>query len=172
VTPRQPGAFTWLNARTLQFRPAEAWPALGAFTWRVGDRQVRLITLLPAPLKTIPAEAASELPPVDSLTLVMPQPVDPAVLAEMVTIDLQPLPGLAAGPGRSLGSSDFEVKTMERAKRGDAVTYVLRLKEPIPEGTSAVVHLRLSPAALLDGVTQDFRFATATPFHIDTFGCP
>src|ERR1041385_5439774 len=46
LTPPQPGAYTWIDARTLQFRPAEPWPALTAFEIRAGDRSARLVTLL------------------------------------------------------------------------------------------------------------------------------
>src|SRR6185369_14311557 len=31
--PSHPGAFTWLDARTLQFKPAEAWPPLARYVW-------------------------------------------------------------------------------------------------------------------------------------------
>ena len=48
VTPTHPGAFTWLNARTLQFRPAEAWPALGRYEWKVGDKGTVLASLMDA----------------------------------------------------------------------------------------------------------------------------
>ena len=172
MTPAHPGAFTWLNARTLQFRPAEPWPALANVQWKIGNRQIRLITLLPPPTRSLPADGATSLPDVDAVTLTMPEPVDPAVLAEMVTIDLQPLPGLSGTPARSLQAGDFEVKVMERAGRADPVTYVVRLKEPIAGGTRAVVHLRLSPESTFDGISQDIVFATAEPFQVRSFGCP
>src|SRR5262245_38779652 len=37
VAPEHPGAFQWIDARTLQFRPAEPWPPLARFTWTAGD---------------------------------------------------------------------------------------------------------------------------------------
>jgi uncharacterized protein YfaS (alpha-2-macroglobulin family) len=172
MSPAHPGAFTWLGARTLQFRPAEPWPALGQFQWKVGTRQLALITLLPPPTSSLPADGASDLAGVDSLTLTMPEPVDPAVLARMVTVDLHPLPGIGMAPARTLEAADFEVKSMERQSRGDPATYVLRFKEPIPGATRAVAHLRLSPDQALDGITQDIAFTTAEPFRIASFGCP
>ncbi|HUH83076.1 MAG TPA: alpha-2-macroglobulin family protein [Stellaceae bacterium] len=172
MSPAHPGAFTWLNARTLQFRPAEPWPALAEFRWKLAAKEIRLITLLPPPSSSIPADGATGLGDVESLTLTMPEPVDPAVLAGMVTVDLQKLPGLAATPARTLGAGDFDVKAVERASRSDPATYVLRFKEPIGGGTRAVVHLRLSPEQALDGITQDIVFATAEPFHVASFGCP
>jgi hypothetical protein len=76
--PPQPGSFTWLDARTLQFRPVEPWPALTHFDWRIGDRSARLATLLPAPSQTIPADGATALPDVDSITLTSPNRSTPA----------------------------------------------------------------------------------------------
>jgi alpha-2-macroglobulin len=172
MSPAHPGAFTWLDARTLQFRPAEPWPALAHFDWHIGGHDIRLITLLPAPTKTLPADGATSLASLDSVTLVMPEPVDPTVLAQMVTIDLRPLPGLSGDPARTLNAQDFEIKTMERAKRSDPATYVLRLREPIAGGTRAVLHLRLSPEAALEGIAQDIAFSTAEPFRAVSFGCP
>jgi uncharacterized protein YfaS (alpha-2-macroglobulin family) len=172
MTPAHPGAFTWLDARTLQFRPAEPWPALAHFDWRIGGREMRLVTLLPAPTQTLPADGATALANVESVTLVMPEPVDPAVLAQMITIDLRPLPGLGDAPARTLNGDDFEIKIMERAGRADAAAYVLRFREPIGGGMRALLHLRLSPESGLEGVTHEIAFATAEPFRAVSFGCP
>src|ERR1700730_18452774 len=35
LTPAHPGAFQWLDARTLQFRPAEPWPPLSRSSLKV-----------------------------------------------------------------------------------------------------------------------------------------
>ncbi len=63
MSPPHPGAFTWLNARTLQFRPAEPWPPLSQFTWQVKDRKRLLTTLMAAPVATVPQAGAEGLPP-------------------------------------------------------------------------------------------------------------
>src|SRR5580658_6758969 len=69
LTPAQPGAWTWLNARTLQFRPAIPWPALGRFDFKIGDKSVALTRLLDPTLKTLPANGAQNLERVESVTL-------------------------------------------------------------------------------------------------------
>src|SRR6266704_6892420 len=44
LSPPHPGAFTWLDARTLQFRPTEAWPPLSRSTWTVEGKRFPLGT--------------------------------------------------------------------------------------------------------------------------------
>src|SRR5207249_3297133 len=61
LSPPHPGAFTWLDARTLQFRPAEPWPPLARFAWAARETKARLTTLMAAPSNAIPAnDAAAE----------------------------------------------------------------------------------------------------------------
>ncbi|HUE30641.1 MAG TPA: MG2 domain-containing protein, partial [Verrucomicrobiae bacterium] len=58
-----------------------------------------------------------------------------------------------------------------RHARGDPATYVLELASPVPLGTRAVVHLRLS---LDDAAAESFAevaFATAEPFRVVELGC-
>ena len=56
IDPAQPGAYRWLDARTLQFRPAEPWPALSRFrVTPAGSKATTLATLLEAPTSTVPA---------------------------------------------------------------------------------------------------------------------
>ncbi len=89
----------------------------------------------------------------------------------MVTLELRPLPGIGVGEGQWLTRDDFEVKSMERKSRSDAATYVLSLKEPIPLGVRAIVHLRLS---LDDDASESFtqvEFSTAQPFRVTGAGC-
>src|SRR5207244_3346313 len=49
LSPPHPGAFTWLDARTLQFRPAEPWPPLARFAWAARETKARPTTLRAAP---------------------------------------------------------------------------------------------------------------------------
>ncbi|WP_455210458.1 Ig-like domain-containing protein [Kaarinaea lacus] len=35
LSPSHPGAYTWINQRTLQFRPVEPWPPLTQFQWKI-----------------------------------------------------------------------------------------------------------------------------------------
>ena len=69
LSPPHPGAFTWLDARTLQFRPAEPWPPLARFAWAARETKARLTTLMTAPSNAIPANDALGLERVEAITL-------------------------------------------------------------------------------------------------------
>ena len=49
IKPAWPGAWTFLDKRTLQFRPAEAWPALRRFAVEARGRNAVLTTMMSAP---------------------------------------------------------------------------------------------------------------------------
>lgn len=162
-TPEHPGAFTWLDARTLQFRPAEPWPPLAQFTWRVERKSVSLVTLMSAPASTLPAGDTEGLDQVDTITLTFPEPLDAVALARMTSVSLRPLPGVGAGRERLLTRDDFDVKPVERRSRSESASYVLALHQPIPLGTHATVHLRLSLDDKAAGSFARIHFATAEP---------
>jgi hypothetical protein len=120
LTPKQPGAYTWLDPRTLQFRPAEAWPALTRFRCTVAGKATTLATLMEAPTETDPAAGAEGLEPVEQVALTFATPLDPAALARMVTLELRPLPGVDKASGRVLSPDDYEIKVVERKSRACA----------------------------------------------------
>src|SRR6185436_1141639 len=101
LTPAHPGAWTWLDGRTLQFRPAEPWPPLQRFTVAAGGTSATLDTLMSPPLRTQPAEGEEVAAPVRTVTLEMSEPLDLQTLARMLTIEVRPLPGLTRGAGAS-----------------------------------------------------------------------
>ena len=178
--PSQPGAFTWLDARTLQFRPAEPWPPLATVTVKVEGKSFRLATLMAAPTSSQPANGAEGLPPLEAIALTFPEPMAPEALARAVAIEHRPLPGLAGDDTRRLSRQDFEIKSVERASPGAAASYVLRLRQPIPLGRKVFVRfaLRLSEgaqagaAALAAGAAvSELTFSTAEPFRAVRFGC-
>lgn len=171
MQPAHPGAYTWLNARTLQFRPAQAWPPLTKFSWHAAGTTYVLNTLMAAPQQVEPADDAEGLDPVASIRLTFSEALDIDVLAKMITLELRPLPGVEAGESRWLDQKDFTIKVIERSVPNDPVSYVLLLNEPIGSGTRAIVHLRLS---LDDSVDQAFKrisFSTAEPFRVLRLGC-
>ncbi len=222
-TPDHPGAWTWLDAKTLQFRPAEMWPALERYAWTVDGRTTEVATLMTPPSATLPADGAEGLGPVETITLTFAERLDAAALARMVTIELRPLPGVDAATARWLGSADFRVKALEETppagrswsppapgedtEEGGADTgapspdapspdtggsveptgdtgsqdivnvpstahrYVLTLDTPIPLGTRAIVHFRLSRDDAAAESVADVAFATAEPFRVARLGC-
>ncbi|NOZ78143.1 MAG: alpha-2-macroglobulin, partial [Acidobacteria bacterium] len=170
MTPGHPGAWTWIDARTLQFRPADAWPPLERLTWTIGRSRFVLHTLMPAPVSTVPGAGATDLDPVREITLTFPQPIDPRALAKMITLELRPLPGAGSGESRWLTRENYTIKAMERAKPDAPAAYVFHLDTPVPYGTSVTVHVRLS---LDDSSRRSFAritFSTAPPFRVTAVG--
>lgn len=210
VAPRHPGAFRWLDARTLQFTPAEPWPPLTRFTWTAGAVTTPLDTLMSPPTSMLPAAGAEGLEPVRTVTLVFPEPLDVQALRRMLTIELRPLPGtgadsapagtIGAGEGTSAGTAagrsgktgtagrppagaapetarlltaqDFQIKAQERGARSDPAAYVVTLARPVPLGTRAVLHFRLSLAEEAPESALDLAFQTAERFRVTALGCP
>ncbi|MBI5165314.1 MAG: alpha-2-macroglobulin [Magnetospirillum sp.] len=171
MTPAHPGAFTWLDSRTLQFRPAVAWPPMGRFQFQVQGRTSELTTLMAGLQTSQPQDGQENLDPVQAITLRFRDPIDPEVLARLVTIEQRPAPGIGSEGTRTLDRRDFEVKVTERTRPGDPAAYVLNLRHPIPWGMRAVLRLRLAPDES-GHEEQRLSFATAAPFHAVRFGCP
>lgn len=170
VSPEHPGAYTWLNPRTLQFRPAKPWPALSRFVWRFQNQSFALDTLMSAPVWTVPENGDSDLDPVEMITLAFQEPLDPDTLAEMVTIEIRSLPGVSKNKSQWLTRKDFDIKVMERQNRSDSAAYILMLREPIPDARRVIVRLRLSLSDHADETFQKISFSTAEPFRVVSFG--
>jgi len=171
VKPAHPGAYTWLNARTLQFRPAEPWPPLTRFRWHFSGKDRDLATLFSPPRETLPTNGASGLKPVESVTLTFPEQVDVGALAQMLTIELRPYPGIDTAGSRVLDQSDYDIKVLERSNRSDVARYVVNFHQPIPEGTKVSVRMRLSLDDTLQQAFQEIHFSTVTPFAVTKAGC-
>lgn len=175
MAPAHPGAWSWVDARTLQFKPAEPWPPLQRFTFTAGTGATTLNTLISPPLKTLPAENEEVADPVRSITLTFPEPLDPQVLGRMLSIEVRPLPGVAKGAGspeaRWITGRDFQIKALDRKQRNDPASYVLTLADPIPLGSKAVLRFRLSLAEPSPESSLDLAFTTAEPFRVVALGC-
>ncbi len=170
LQPSHPGAFVWLDARTLQFRPADPWPPLSRFTWTAGERSGELLTLMEAPQQLIPSPGATGLTPIEAITLSFAEPLSAEALAQMVRIELRPLPGLGEEKVRTLGAEDFRVKVLERRTLADPASYVLELATPIPFGLEVSLGLRLSAAEDEGRFFAEYRFSTAAPFRVQRMG--
>jgi hypothetical protein len=171
MTPSQPGAWNWLDGRTLQFRPAEPWPPLSQFVFTVQGRTIQLSRLLDPTVSTDPANGATGLEQMKSLTLVFAEPLDVKALAGMLDIAMSPLPGLDPAQARHLTPADFDIKTMERTARGDNASYIVEFHQPIPDGMQVAVSVGLSPVPGLAGTVEQLHFATATAFRPALMGC-
>ncbi|MCH8503804.1 MAG: hypothetical protein LAT50_05715 [Ectothiorhodospiraceae bacterium] len=172
LTPEHPGVYRWLDARTLQFRPVDPWPALAGIRWQVGDHRRTLSTLIAPAILSLPADGAANLPPVDTIILGFREPVAEDDLARMIRVDVYRQPGIDAEPLRTLGSEAFSLQALERADRAAPARYRLRLQDPVGEGMRAVVRLRLSLDDAAEQAFQTIDFRTRRPFRPVSFGCP
>jgi uncharacterized protein YfaS (alpha-2-macroglobulin family) len=171
LDPAHPGAWTWLDGRTLQFRPAEPWPPLATVSVTADGRTTALSSLLPPPSEVEPPNGASGLSAVETVTLTLPRPVDPAVLARMAAIELRALPGVGSGPSVWLRSTEFEVKVLDREHPDAPARYAIVLHHPIPLGQRATLRLALSHDEAADEAVFESTFATAEPFRPVGLGC-
>ncbi len=172
MNPQQPGAWTWLNARTLQFRPAIPWPPLSQFNWQVqGSQPLLLSRLLDPTVSTDPANGTVGLEGMSRLTLVFSEPLNVKALAQMLDIAISPLPGLDATQAQHFSPADFDIKTVERTAPGDNATYIVEFHQPIPDGMHVAVSIGLSPVPGLVGTVEQLSFSTAAAFQATMMGC-
>ncbi len=169
MMPEHPGAYRWLDDRTLIFEPAEAWPPLQKFDWFIEGRKFSLSTLMSPPQSALPADKSEGLEPVDSITLTFREPIPTEALSEMITIETAPLPGAGEAGTILLTGEDFSIKTMERDSRASPASYVLNLRNPIPAGMKATVQFQLSLEDKDESFTE-ITFSTAEPFRIRAAG--
>jgi len=171
LTPAHPGAWTWLDAATLQFAPADPWPPLERLALTAGGRTFRLTTLLEAPVATAPTDGATGLAPIEEIALSFADPVPPEALARALVIEVRPLPGFGDAPARFLAREDFEIKARERTSRSEPATYVVALRRAVPAGNRLFLRLRLRLDDPPERAVAEISFATAEPFRALRFGC-
>ena len=171
LKPSHPGVYTWLDAKTLQFRPAEAWPALSRFSFKVKNQTYDVVTLMEVPTQTIPADREEGLDPVERISLTFAEALDPKALRQMVRIGVRPLPGIDDSQTRWLDQRDFELKVIERVQRRDPASYVLTLGRAIPSGQRVIVRLRLSLEDSTNDTFKDISFTTSESFRVTGMGC-
>ena len=171
LTPAPAGGWTWLGARALQFRPAEAWKPLQRYEAKTAHARVALVALLPAPDSTDPADGAEPVSDLDRITLTFNAPVDVEALSRLITVEIRPAPGVSPDGGQILTGRDLDIRPLERAKRADKQTYVVRFRQMPPDGRVAILRLRLSDEKGLDDPTFEMTARTAEPFVVVEADC-
>lgn len=164
------GAWRWIDARTLQFVPADPWPPLAKITARVEGEVSTLYTVLSPPRQTEPVSGARVETTVDRLTLTFNEPIAPEVLRESLRVELRDETRPGAAP-RVLTGRDLTVKAVERASRRDPARVVVRLAEPLPAGVKVAVRMRLTQEDSHEHAPTVLRFSTAPPFRAQSLGC-
>ena len=150
LQPPTEGAWQWLGARVLQFRPAEPWQALRRVRVAVGTQATVLVPLLPVPVASGPADTGAGVVGLDRIALTFPGPVDTDALARLLTVELRPAPGIVAAGATLLTAQDFDLAPGERTARDGRQVVVVVLHRPVADGQVAIVRLRLSDVPRLD----------------------
>lgn len=168
LVPEWPGGYVWLDKRTLQFRPAEPWPALARFQVDAAGTRRVLTTMMSAPSAMSPGPGSEGLRPFRVLTLTFPQAYPVASLKKMLSLELRELPGLGDSPARKL--TQWALAPLPRATHRDPATWSVTLDEEVPEGRQLVVSLALALGS--EGTTLwQSRVSTRTPFSLTSVRC-
>lgn len=168
ITPRWPGAYQWLDKQTLQFRPAEPWPALSRFEVTAGRKRHVLTTMMSAPSAMSPPSGSTNIPAFRSFSLTFDQPLPLAALKKMVRVEVRQAPGLASSPRRVVKA--FDILPLPRPSIRSPQTYAFTMPQAVEEGHELVVELAL---ALDDNdrVMWQGRAATKSAFHLVEVSC-
>jgi hypothetical protein len=169
---RQPGEFRWIDARTLQFRPAEPWPSLRRIRWTVGGVTRTFFTLLTAPSSVSPENGSSYLDGLSEIVLTFSQKMDTDLLSSVLSLEIRPLPGLDPASGTAIPKEDYSLKALERgpSDSGSSRSYLLTLKKPVGPGNRVLLHLDLSPEPSLASYRVDFSWSTRPAFRLTEVG--
>ncbi|HSA23749.1 MAG TPA: MG2 domain-containing protein, partial [Myxococcota bacterium] len=168
IQPAWPGAWSWLDRRTLQFRPAEPWPALARFLVKAGGQSQVLTTMMSAPSAMTPPADSDELLPFRSLTLTFPAPLELAALKKMLRLEVRDQPGLADSPRRVVEA--FSLALLPRQNHREPAAYAVTLDQEVPEGKLLLVQVSLALGEE-DKVLWTGRLATRLPFHLSAIQC-
>lgn len=168
IKPDWPGAWFWLDRRTLQFRPAENWPALARFQVKAGGVSRVLTTMMSAPLSMSPAAGSDHLRPFRTFSLTFAQALKRESLRKMISIQIRELPGLESARRRLV--EDFNIAALPRRTQRDPVVYAVTMAEKVPEGKRLKVVLSL---ALGDEgkVLWTGNLSTRPAFQVETIAC-
>lgn len=186
IIPPYPGVYRWHDARTLVFRPVEAWQPLSRvyvsvvtkITAHDGKRHqtsgsVYLRTLLPQPNQIIPADGSTEIGTIQRLYLSFDQKLPLRALQESLQISLSPLPGVdGSGQERVLPTNQFQLKEAPSDK--GQWGYWILLNKPLPKSTKITVALQLALSSAKNDTpipVWSGSFRTRSPFFLQKLLC-
>ena len=172
LKPAWPGAWSFADKRTLQFRPAEPWPALRRVSIETrgpGAAGTKVLsTMMTAPQGMQPDDGATGLPPFRTMTLTFPQPLAVEVLKTMLRFEVRDLPGLSDAKRRPV--EGFALALLPRSEERDPATYAITLDEEVGEGSMLVVTLALALGDE-DSTLWRARLSTRTDFRLEEVSC-
>ncbi len=168
MKPAWPGAWSFVDRRTAQFRPAEAWPALQRFQVSARGSSRVLSTMMQAPSAMTPGDGATGLAPFRTFTLRFPAPLPEDALKRMIRLETRPLPGIATNSGRPI--ENFALALLPRSSDRDPAEYAVSFDDDVPEGAVLIVTVALALGDE-DAVLWRGRAATRTDFQLLEISC-
>jgi len=144
VTPEIKGEFRFVDAKTVQFRPADPWPPLSRYRWEVGDKTKFLYTMMAPPARLIPEPGVTGLPEFNEVTLHFTDPIDVETLGTMLSFEIRPLPSIEKAGGYRITDKEFEVKELQRGSSKEPARYIVTLDHPVGAGYAITLDIRLS----------------------------
>jgi alpha-2-macroglobulin len=168
LVPSWPGQYFWVDRRTLQFRPAEPWPALARFQIEGGGTNKVLSTMMAAPTSMIPTNGSEALKPFRVITLTFPQSYSLKELKKMVSLEVRELPGLAGASSKKI--ANFALAPLPRSTNKEPAGYTVTLENEIEEGQLLLVNVSLNLGQEVGSVWQG-RAATRSAFSLLEVRC-
>jgi alpha-2-macroglobulin len=169
LKPSHPGEYRWLDPRTIEFRPAVPWQPMQNYTVKVQGVSKTLTVLLMPPISVFPSSGSAELDPVSRVMLEFSEPVDPQVLAKLLTFETNQLPGIERSNPRIYGSSEFTIKKSEKSSKNSNQYWVV-FKKPFANGLRVRTVLKLASDPLLSDARRTYYFDTRKEFTIAKAG--
>jgi len=170
VDPPVHGEFRFVDARTIQFRPADQWRPLQRFEWKAGNARQTLYTMMMPPQRMIPTAGKTDLESFRDLTLNFRAPIDIQSLASMISFEVRPLPGIERRDAYWLTSADYDIKPLQRGSSEEPMRYLITLHQTIGGGHSIALHIRLSSFDDDPSSFVRYEFFTREPFRIISAG--
>jgi uncharacterized protein YfaS (alpha-2-macroglobulin family) len=170
ISPAQAGEYRWLDSKTLQFLPAEAWPALRSFAIRTPGGSYARSTLMSPPVSATPAHGSHDLASFKDITLGFSTPLALDSLADMISIEVRSLPGLGSQQPTILTRRDFSIKELDRSDRKSPARYLVSLSSPVGDGKAITLRVKLSLDEGIPGSVAVYEYSTRTDFRVLSFG--
>ena len=171
--PQHSGAFVWIDSHTLQFRPAEPWPALARIDFVGADINVQLQTMLDSPLSSSPAAGSRDLAALQQFVLEFPTPVRSEHIRRHLSVAIRAPEARARqaeviAPVVVAGDS-LSIKQLASGGTVNKHRVLVRLPDPIAPGREVELSLRLANTA--DAPIWRARYVTRAGFRAESFGC-
>ncbi|BCE02158.1 alpha-2-macroglobulin family protein [Marinicellulosiphila megalodicopiae] len=171
MSPYHPGVYTWLNDTTLQFKPIEPWPALRQTSWKFDETTVVLDTLMRKPYSVLPYDGANNLEKIEQIELEFTESLDLNDLANMLKIEVTPLPALDSQHSTWLDYRDFTIKKIQNKNKNDRHRFIVTLNQTIHSGFKVTLHIQLGKNETLDHSFVSYQFQTQLEFQLTQAGC-